>query len=187
MLIFTVLGSSVRSQGKNAVDEFRAGLFTDATFIPDAPNPRSDYYRKEAARHILRTHSGPTPFIVSNAHPCCAATRNAANDSKSAHESLLRVYQHATRLGPDSKISVINLHEAIGKDRHARCNSVKSLKLQEYTRETYTGKREWLIWGSTTAIVSTLSLCELKSPFMNSEFGDAFLVSIIRTMCICSF
>lgn len=45
---------------------FRAGVFVETATIPDSPDPKSEYYKQEAARHIKKVHSGPTPFIVSS-------------------------------------------------------------------------------------------------------------------------
>jgi len=103
-----------------------------------------------------------------------------AKVSKSASESLLRVYKIASKMGPTSKIAIINLHEAIGHRELAQCNAVRSLNLQQYTRESYTGQGEWLIWGATSAIVGTASTADINSLPKVPGHDDPFSVSSLK-------
>lgn len=76
-----------------------------------------------------------------------------------------------------SKIAVIDLWQANGQGQTPRCNSVESLHLQDITQEKYTGPGEWLIWGSTNAVLGTACVRDLETLPMVVDYGDPFLVS----------
>jgi len=84
-------------------------------------------------------------------------------------------------MGTTSKIAIIDLHEAIGHQELAQCNAVRSLDLQKYTREPYTGSGEWLIWGATSAIVGTASLADMDSLPPIPGHDDPFSVSSLES------
>lgn len=83
-------------------------------------------------------------------------------------------------MGATSKIAIIDLHEANGYRGLAQCNAVRSLNLQQYTGEHYTGSGEWLIWGGTSAIVGTASLADMDSLPTVPGHDDPFSVSNLR-------
>jgi hypothetical protein len=95
------------SQGINSVNGFRAGAFVDIPTIPHPPSPDDPYYRDEALRHVAPVHSGPTPLI-------------------SVTRSLVRALHRALTMGPNSSITVIDLHKA---DREGRVQSATMLRL----------------------------------------------------------
>ena len=102
-----------------------------------------------------------------------------ADGSQSTDESLVRVYKHACKLGPDSKIAIIDLWKANGQEKYSRCNAVGSLNLKRFTKENYGGKGEWLIWGGTDAILGTASVQQLEALRPIEGYEDPFLVSHI--------
>lgn len=85
---------SNESQGTNSINGFVAGMFLQVSRIPPPPDsPFGNHYQHEALRHIAPLNSGPTPFI-------------------SVTRSLVRAIHRALRIGPDSSIATIDLHEA---------------------------------------------------------------------------
>jgi len=94
--------------------------------------------------------------------------------------SLLRVCKIALRMGANSKIAIIDLHKAIGSRQYAKYNAVESMNLQQYTRENYTGRGEWLIWGSTSAVIGTASISDIHSLSAIPGYNDPFSVSSLK-------
>ena len=99
---------SEASQGINSVNGFRAGAFVDTLTVPPPPSPDDPYYRDEVLRHVAPVPSGPTPLI--------SVTRN-----------LVRALHRALKMGPNSSITVIDLHKA---DREGRVQPATMLRLQ---------------------------------------------------------
>ena len=56
-------GFSERSQGVNSVNEFIAGSFVNAEYIPESPDRKDPVYISEATRHVDLDTSRPTPLI----------------------------------------------------------------------------------------------------------------------------
>ena len=171
-----ILHSSIDSQGTNTPTEFRAGLFSGGDNIPDSPDPNSDEYQWEAARHVKCVHSGPTPFIVCTLDS--VTNLLCTNILKSVSQSLLRVYRTACNLRSDPKIALINLHEANDKGKIGICNAVSPSDVRKFTNETYGDAEEYLIWGMTNAVVGTITLATLESLAEIYNYEDPFQVRI---------
>ena len=92
--------------GINTADRFCAGIFVD-----HPPSSTSPEFKKEAIRHIAKTQSGPTPFIVRNLR---AVNKQVAlfTPKQSVTSSLVRALHIAFKNPSISSITVIDLHRA---------------------------------------------------------------------------
>ena len=97
--------------GINTAERFCAGIFVDQEIVGQPPSPISREFKSEAVRHIAKTPSGPTPFVV--------RIRRAVHKKiglltvmQSVTSSLVRAIHVACKTPTISSIAVIDLQRA---------------------------------------------------------------------------
>ena len=97
--------------GINTPERFCAGIFVDQEIVDQPPSPESEEFKSEAIRHIAKTYSGATPFVVSNLR-IANQKITLLTIMQSVTSSLVRALHVAFKHPDISSIAVIDLHRA---------------------------------------------------------------------------
>ena len=97
--------------GINTAERFCAGVFVDQEIVGQPPSPISREFKLEAVRHIAKTPSGPTPFVVRIPRTINKKIKLLIV-MQSVTSSLVRALHVALKNPSTSSIAVIDLHRA---------------------------------------------------------------------------